>query len=88
MNKEELIKYCSDNNRVCPIPIKWQEVLDILKIGVGNPGYLTPLILGGWDSTDEEKRDRVNKQIEYAASNPEMYKKLENFLLGLKDDQW
>lgn len=88
MDKEELIQYCSDKNRVCPIPVEWQKVLDILKIRPGNPGYLTPLILGGWDSTDEEKKERLIKQIEYASSNPEIYKTLENFLLNLKNHQW
>ena len=88
MNKKKLIKYCSDENRVCPMPIEWTKILDILKIRPGNPGYLTPLILGGWDSTDEEKQERLVSQIEYAVSDPEMYEKLENFLLNLKSDEW
>jgi len=86
MNKDNLIKYCSDNNRVCPVPIKWQEVVDILKIEVGDP--LTPLILGGWESSDEEKKDRLNKQIEHAAKNEKVYDELRKFILGLKDNEW
>ena len=88
MDKKELIQYCSDKNRVCPIPVEWKKVLDILKIRPGNPGYLTPLILGGWDSSDKEKQERLISQIEYAASDPEMYNKIENFLLNLKNHQW
>ena len=70
------------------MPIEWTKILDILKIRPGYPGYLTPLILGGWGSTDEEKQERLVSQIEYAASYPEMYEKLENFLLNLKSDEW
>tara|TARA_Y100000591_G_C21284571_1_gene428915 strand:- start:115 stop:390 length:276 start_codon:yes stop_codon:yes gene_type:complete len=88
MNKEDLIKYCLDNNRICPMPHKWTEVGEIIKIRPGLPGYLTPLILGGWDSSDEEKRDRLKKQIEYASKDTEMFEKLKNFILSLKDDDW
>lgn len=88
MIKEDLIKYCSDNNRVCPKGQKWAEVGEIIKIKPGQPGYLTPLILGGWDSSDEEKRDRLKKQIEYACKDTAMFENLKNFILSLKDDDW
>ena len=88
MNKEDLIKYCLDNNRICPMPQKWAEVGEIIKIKPGQPGYLTPLILGGWDSSDEEKRDKLKKQIDYASKDTEMFEKLKNFILSLKDDDW
>jgi len=88
---EELIKYCVDKNRVCPMPIKWVQISEIISVKPGYPGNhvsLSPLILGGWDSSNEKKRDKLKTQIEYVAQDPEIYQELEKFILNLKDDEW
>jgi hypothetical protein len=46
------------------------------------------LVLGGWDSTHEEKRDRLKKQVEYASENQEIFEDLQRFILRLKDEDW
>ena len=42
MNKEELIKYCKEENRICPMPPEWAKIGEIIKIEPGHP--CTPLI--------------------------------------------
>ena len=86
--KEGLINYCEEKNRVCPVPLKWMEVMNIIKVTPGEPGSLTSLVLGGWDSTHEEKRDRLKKQIEYASENQDIFQNLQRFILRLKDEDW
>jgi hypothetical protein len=64
------------------------EVMNIIKVTPGEPGSLTSLVLGGWDSTHEEKRDRLKKQIEYASENQEIFQDLQRFILRLEDEDW
>ena len=85
--KEDLINYCLDKNRICPMPPKWAKIGEIIKIKPGHP--CTPLILNGWvSSSDQDKKDRLAKQIEYASENVETFEKLKMFILNLKDDDW
>lgn len=87
MNKEELIKYCKEENRICPMPLEWAKIGKIIKIKSGHP--CTPLILNGWVfSSDEEKQKRLVKQIEYASKDEQIYEELKNFILKLSDSEW
>ena len=86
--KDDLISYCEEKNRVCPVPLKWMKIMNIIKVKPGEPGSLTSLVLGGWDSTHEEKRDRLKKQIEYASENQEIFQDLQRFILRLEDEDW
>ena len=87
MNKEELIKYCKEENRICPMPPEWAKIAEIIKIEPGHP--CTPLILNGWVfSSDEEKQKRLVQQIEYASKDEKIYDELKNFILKLRDIQW
>ena len=88
MKKEELIKYCKNDKRICPNPTEWMKIGKILKIKVGGHPC-TPLILNGWAfSSDLEKRNRLTDQIEYASNDPEIYEELKDYILSLTDDQW
>lgn len=62
--------------------------MNIIKVKPGEPGSLTSLVLGGWDSTHEEKRDRLKKQIEYASENQVIFQDLKNFIILLNDEDW
>ena len=87
MNKEELIKYCKEENRICPMPPEWLKIGEIIKIKPGHP--CTPLILNGWHFTDDEdKQKRLIQQIEYASKDKKIYEELKNFILKLRDTQW
>ena len=69
MTVDELKKYVTTNKRICPMPLVWNNFLDILGIKEKMPPHLIPLILNGWFSSDLEKRKRVLAQIEYASKN-------------------
>ena len=87
MNKEELIEYCKEENRICPMPPEWAKIGEIIKIKPGHP--CTPLILNGWAfSSDEEKQKRLVQQIDYASKDVKVYEELKNFILKLSDSQW
>ena len=84
MKVEELKKYVCENDRL--FPINWADYLDILEISVGHP--CTPLVLGGSDASDEEKRSRLLLQIEFASKNERIFKKLKENILSLKETDW
>jgi hypothetical protein len=87
MTLEELKKYVTSNKRICPMPPEWAKIGEIIKIKPGHP--CTPLILNGWVfSSDQEKRERLIQQIEYAYKDKKKFYNLENFILKLKDIHW
>ena len=84
MTPEELKKYVCLNDRI--FPNNWGDYLKILEIRVGHP--CTPLILGGSVCSDEEKRERLLLQIDFASNNKNIYEKLKNNILSLKESDW
>ena len=84
MKVEELKKYVCENDRL--FPINWADYLDILEISAGHP--CTPLVLGGSDASDEEKRNRLLLQIEFASKNERIFNKLKENILSLKETDW
>ena len=88
MTVEELKKYVTSNKRICPMPMPWNEFLDILEIKEKMPPHLIPLILNGWFASDLEKRKRILAQIDYASKDDVMLKKLEEFILNIDDKDW
>jgi hypothetical protein len=43
---ESLWSFCTSNNRVCPMPMKWNEVFNML---TDHKNLDLPLILNGWE---------------------------------------
>ena len=87
---EELKIYVKSNNRICPIPIKWLRMYELIQrhsVGKIKPN-LMPLILGGWEASDDEKRDRLESQIEFSFKNSVLFSRISNYLLNLKDNDW
>ena len=84
MTPEELKKYVCLNDRI--YPKNWGDYLQILEIKAGHP--CTPLILGGSDASDEEKKERLLLQIDFASNNKNIYEKLKNNILSLKESDW
>jgi len=86
-----LMKYAIENNRVCPKPDKWNKLWELLpdrkRVGAGwNPPL--PLILAAWwETSDDQKRERLSIQIQYAADHGAL-EKIETFLRGLSKDDW
>ncbi|MBI4642782.1 MAG: hypothetical protein HY790_01000 [Deltaproteobacteria bacterium] len=67
---KELIEYCSQDKRVCPQPIPWNRLWEMLpnkeRKGIGwNPPL--PLILGAWwETSDVQKAARFKEHLIWA----------------------
>jgi len=89
---DELIAYCRSGGRVCPVPRKWARLWKLLPDrrrqtdGGWQPSL--PLILAAWsEATDEEKRERLELHIQWAAEH-NVLEPVGEFLYALSDEEW
>jgi hypothetical protein len=86
-----LLRFVQSEGRICPEPVKWHELWEILpnKKRVGNRWQPPlPLILATWDYTSGiEKTLRLRQHIEYAAEKG-ILNVVDQYLRNLTDDQW
>ena len=90
--RKSLIEYIQSEGRVCPMPDYWNKLWQMLPNrkqkanGGWNPSL--PLILAAWwDTTAEEKKQRLMLHIQYAADHG-FLDQVDNFVHGLSPDQW
>ena len=88
---ENLIAYCRENSRVCPMPQRWNALWQSLPerrrvSGIWEPP--APLILGAWHHTSAmAKAVRLAEHIEWAAEHSAL-ELVSAFLRGLREDEW
>ena len=82
---EALWKYCMSNNRVCPMPMKWNDFFNMLK---EHENLDLPLILNGWEmSSPLEKNLRFKDHIQSADDNNQIGE-IGKYLRSLKEEDW
>ena len=92
MNKEQtretfetLWKYCTSDNRVCPMPMKWNDFFNMLK---EHEKLNLPLILNGWEmSSPLEKNMRFEEHVKSAADHDQL-DEVSQYLKSLKEEDW
>ena len=88
---ESLIAYCREAARVCPQPIRWNELWEMLpnrtRVGSGWEPAL-PLILAAWHTTPAlSKTLRLEEHVRWAQQNSAL-NDVAAFLRGLKEEDW
>lgn len=87
---DDLLTYCLAEDRVCPLPIYWDQLWKLLpgRARSGN-GWEPPppLILAAWYSSPEKKRDRLRLHLEWAAQRGAL-DEVSRFLMALKHENW
>lgn len=87
----DLISYASENGRVCPVPMRWNELWDMLpgrhRVGSGwEPP--APLILAAWWGTPASSKIlRVREHLEYA-SEEGVLAEVDTFVRSLPETDW
>jgi hypothetical protein len=88
---DTLLRLCCSNNRVCPLPIPWNDLWELLpakkRMGGGwEPA--APLILAAWAHTSsEQKRARLHEHLLWAEQHDALIA-VGKFLGELDEDQW
>ena len=91
MTVEQLIDYCREKQRVCPVPTKWIQLWDMLperqKVGSGwEPP--APLILAAWHySSNLDKQLRLADHIRWASTHGHLESAIA-FLTELSEKEW
>jgi hypothetical protein len=88
---ESLVAYCRENDRVCPLPMHWTRLWEMLpdrvQVGAGWQPPL-PLILAAWHDTPAMlKVLRMAERIEWAAKHDSL-DTIAKFLRGLREEDW
>jgi len=88
---DAIISYCSENERVCPQPKKWNELWNMLpnraRQGSGWEPAL-PLILAAWHDTPALlKILRLREHLEWAEKHGEL-DSVDKFLRALPETDW
>jgi hypothetical protein len=88
---ETLIAYCRENERVCPLPARWNELWEMLPNKVQTErGWQPPLplILGAWNyASNLEKMLRLADHIHWAQSHG-CLSTVTAFLRALPEGDW
>lgn len=89
---ETLWKYCTANNRLCPMPMKWNDLYDMLKNTKQKPNGewepSLPLILSGWEHTTTLQKCLIFKEhIQWASDNNQL-EEIGKYLRSLPENNW
>jgi len=89
----ELLVYCQSNGRICPRPYHWNIIWGAYSRYSDRsefteyPPFKMPLILGAWDTSNIEKRQRFLTQIYWCYKNYFMGSMYE-MVMRLTEDDW
>ena len=91
VNYAVLLEYVGMNGRLCPQPMVWNRLWEMLlgrhRVGLGWEPAL-PLILGAWwDSTGLEKNLRFLEHLEWAY-NQGCLKAVDSYLRSIGEGEW
>ncbi len=88
---QSLVAYCREKERVCPQPLSWNALWELLparrQMGAGWTPPL-PLILGAWHFTsDLEKMSRLAEDIKWSEQHGNL-SEIAEFLRSLPEENW
>jgi hypothetical protein len=90
-NLIQLINRIYLNNLCCSMPQRWAElsnrIFSVRPLADSEARYPPSLILGGWQSSDSEKRERLIAQLLYAYRRGSINEACD-YLMSLADDDW
>jgi hypothetical protein len=89
--KDELLRYCQEKGRVCPMPDQWNALYEMLpdqrRVG-GSWQPALPLILGAWHHTRARlKILRLEEHIDWADQHG-VLDEVDRFLRSLPESEW
>lgn len=91
LDLESVLELTRKNNRVCPQPMKWQEMYEKLpakkRVGSGWEPALPLILAAWWDTPALSKMVRFTEHIEWAAAHG-CLEEIHSFLSSLSEDQW
>jgi len=89
--KDDLVRYCRENGRVCPMPQQWNALWNMLpnRMRAGASWQpAPPLILAAWyDTPALLTMSRLEEHIDWAVQHG-VFDEVSRFLRSLPESQW
>ena len=87
----DLVEYCKSNNRVCPQPMLWNQLWELLpdrkRVGLGWQPPLPLILAAWWETTDQDKQQRLLEHIHWAYDHG-VFETINQHLRSLSENQW
>jgi hypothetical protein len=88
---EQFCSYCAENGRVCPMPLPWHQLWDMLPAkkhdGAGWDPPAPPIFAAWWDTSDDLKREQFQLHLRWAAEHGALDTVVE-FLHSFPESEW
>lgn len=88
---DEILKEVQKNNRICLMPMRWNELYQMLpdthREGHGWEPPLPLILSAWWDTPTLLKQIRFREHLEWAEKHNSL-EEVYSFLCGLSEDQW
>ena len=88
---QSLISFCRENGRVCPQPVPWQTLWEMLpgkkRVGLGWEPSLPLILSAWWDTSVMEKQLRLAEHIEWA-ERKSCLDEVASYLRNLREEDW
>lgn len=88
---ETLIAEASKDGRICPQPMVWDRLWQMLpdrrRVGVGWEPPLPLILAAWWKTSDREKRDRFHFHLRWAKEHGAV-DEIANLLLNMSSEDW
>ena len=88
---EDILLLCRENDRVCPLPQRWNELYKFLpathRQGTGWIPALPLILAAWWEASDRQKQDRLELHIRWALEHSAL-DRVANFLSSLPEGEW
>jgi hypothetical protein len=70
---DQLLAYCREKERVCPVPRRWHELWEMLpektQLGIGWQPPLPLILAAWWEASDAAKQERLEEHLRWAADH-------------------
>lgn len=84
---ETLKEYCKANKRVCPVPLRWNDLFNLLKNKKPKEPS-PPLILAvWWEAGAISKQMRFFEHLDWAEKQNQL-EEISSFIYGLSEEEW
>jgi hypothetical protein len=88
---QQLLIYCRENGRVCPMPQHWNRLWEMLpnrsRRGVGWEPSLPLILAAWWEASDEAKQERLELHLRWATEHA-VLDQVAAFLRSLPENEW
>lgn len=84
---ESLKDYCRANNRICPMPQRWNELFNLLRKKKPKKPYLPLILAAWWEASAIDKQTRFFQHLEWAEKNDQI-DEISAFIHGLPEKDW